>query len=580
MIPNISRGGNMAGIMAYLVFTDDPTSTRTTAPLQHNAHTSPHLVAGDAPLMSWYDTAELSKPESAAIAAYLDQPRRVFGTEITGALYRWDAEQHRRVPYAQGRKDVWHCSLSLSAAEGELSDAKWANIAEDFVDKLGFTATSGHAPCRWVAVRHGMSANGNDHVHIALSLVREDGTKALVANDFKRAQTACRELEVEHHLQPLHTAGLDRAQPGFSKGEAAASRRQGLDEPRLLSVRREVRVAATAATTEAEFVRRLRRQTMMVKPWYAKGAGTEVVTGYAVARRVPAGQEPVYFPAGKLGPDFKLAALRQGWETSLRAGMADQPEAEVEAQIVADRKAAAAEWTAGHRGLKPVQPGIETTQLSPGRWRQLANRIEEIQLSLRSVDPSDRDGWAQAAREAAGVYAALARRHPEVGPWKTAADTLGQAAALRAVPVRPKPTPTPRSGWVVMMMTQAAADPQSVMAEAAMQRQLLALTVAIADLLLAQRETRLAERLARLARTELTQLVTANQPAINPNIDPQLAATLASVQAGQTPPRPGSPVPPNLTTDAGRTADPETIRAHPDRSRDHLQPGRDGGTER
>ena len=47
----------------------------------------------------------------------------------------------------------------------------------------------GHpAPCREqvvlvsgrVAVRHGVSRAGNDHIHIAVNLVREDGTKASV----------------------------------------------------------------------------------------------------------------------------------------------------------------------------------------------------------------------------------------------------------------------------------------------------------------------------------------------------------------------------------------------------------------
>jgi hypothetical protein len=42
---------------------------------------------------------------------------------------------------------------------------------------------TGKADCRWVAVRHGLSTNGNDHIHIAVSLVREDRTKASVHND-------------------------------------------------------------------------------------------------------------------------------------------------------------------------------------------------------------------------------------------------------------------------------------------------------------------------------------------------------------------------------------------------------------
>ena len=43
---------------------------------------------------------------------------------------------------------------------------------------MGFTEISGKADCRWVAVRHGLSKAGNDHIHIAVNLVREDGAKA------------------------------------------------------------------------------------------------------------------------------------------------------------------------------------------------------------------------------------------------------------------------------------------------------------------------------------------------------------------------------------------------------------------
>ena len=70
---------------------------------------------------------------------------------------------------------VWHCSLSLRAEEGQLSDERWAAIAGDFVEGMGFTEASGRAACRWVAVRHGLSTAGNDHVHLVVDLVREVG---------------------------------------------------------------------------------------------------------------------------------------------------------------------------------------------------------------------------------------------------------------------------------------------------------------------------------------------------------------------------------------------------------------------
>ena len=81
--------------------------------------------------------------------------------------------------------------LALAGAEeGDLTDAQWAEIAQDFMDEMGFTEASGRAPAQWVAIRHGHSKAGNDHIHIAASMVRKDGTKWSSWRDFPRAQQA------------------------------------------------------------------------------------------------------------------------------------------------------------------------------------------------------------------------------------------------------------------------------------------------------------------------------------------------------------------------------------------------------
>jgi hypothetical protein len=56
-----------------------------------------------------------------------------------------------------------------------------------------------------VPVRHGVSTGGNDHIHIAVNLVREDGTKASIHNDYARAQSIALELE-EGQLSDEHWA--------------------------------------------------------------------------------------------------------------------------------------------------------------------------------------------------------------------------------------------------------------------------------------------------------------------------------------------------------------------------------------
>jgi hypothetical protein len=66
------------------------------------------------------------------IARHLDRPRAAYDVEAKGG-------------------HVWHCSSSLRADEGTLTDEQWAAIANDFVRAMEF------APCRWGAVRHGLS---------------------------------------------------------------------------------------------------------------------------------------------------------------------------------------------------------------------------------------------------------------------------------------------------------------------------------------------------------------------------------------------------------------------------------------
>ncbi len=46
MMPNVTRGDRMAGLMTYLVGEG-----------RHNEHEEPHLVGGDHALIAWYDDA-------------------------------------------------------------------------------------------------------------------------------------------------------------------------------------------------------------------------------------------------------------------------------------------------------------------------------------------------------------------------------------------------------------------------------------------------------------------------------------------------------------------------------------------
>lgn len=140
VIPNITQGDRMAGLWVYLA-----------GPGRANEHEDPHLVAGDPAVVAWHDDDELERDAALAVAAHLDRPRKFHGTAAAGG-------------------HVFYGSLSLPADDGQLTDQQWAEIAEEFVPAMGFTGDHGNAPCRWAAVRHGRSRNGNDHIHLVASM--------------------------------------------------------------------------------------------------------------------------------------------------------------------------------------------------------------------------------------------------------------------------------------------------------------------------------------------------------------------------------------------------------------------------
>ena len=242
-MPNVVRGDRMAGLLVYLA-----------GPGRHNEHEEPHLVAGDGALMTWYRDVELDRGSALAIARHLDRPRRVYGTEITTGVYeRQEAGRdgagrplYKKVRTGSKPAHVWHCSLSLRADEGQLSDEKWGQIAEDFYRAMGFDDNEGtKAPCRWAAVRHGASLDGNDHIHLAVNLVREDGTKATTHKDFQRAQEAARALEIVHGLERLESATSSETQA--TRGFTPAEQRRAQQKAEKVARDREERRAGPGA---------------------------------------------------------------------------------------------------------------------------------------------------------------------------------------------------------------------------------------------------------------------------------------------------------------------------------------------
>ena len=567
MIPNIVRGDRMTGLMTYLV-----------GPGRANEHTEPHLVAGDPAMVAWHDDNELGHDSALAIARHLDRPRKAFGVEVQGG-------------------HVWHCSLSLRAEEGQLDDDKWRVIAEDFIKAMEFDDQDGtRAPCRWVAVRHGVSTNGNDHIHIAVNLVREDGTKATTWNDFKRAQDASRAIEAKHGLERLESAKAGRATRGYDPAEREAQarakacskyereRRMGgsqaapwnalaagerdarmreqlrVDQPRYVLALR-VRGCAVAAADEAEFVRRMRRAGLLVRARFADGRG-DVVTGYSVAARPEHGERPIWYGGGHLGRDLALPRLRKEWP--------DSPEG---------ASAAVAEWSAARRGRRPVAPGQEARDPDPQSWQKMADDVSAAVERLRDVPLDDRGTWATVARQTAGVLAAWSTAtEDQPGDLAAAAHALSKSAQTYRPTTPPAAAGTLALSGTAMLLASAARGGRGTVGQAVMIRQLLRLTQAVYDANVAAGQTRHARELAEDTRARLVSVreslpdpqlavvgtsATGADPA--PSLDPEAAAILDRLRAGHGDRELGSPVPEPITKPTQRTTPRSTAQRGPTR---------------
>ena len=569
MMPNVVRGDRMAGLLTYL-----------TGPGRANEHTEPHLVAGDEAMMAWHDDDELGRDSALAIARHLDRPRTAYDVDVKGG-------------------HVWHCSLSLRADEGALTDEQWGAIARDFITAMEFDDNEGtKAPCRWVAVRHGVSKNGNDHIHIAVNLVREDGTKASTHHDFRRAQTAARALEARYGLEELESVRAERSTRGYNPAEREAQARararakyertrtkQGTempawehlegadrqariaselrtDQPRYLLALK-VRGCATAAQDEAEFVRRLRREGLIVRPRFADGR-TDVITGFSVAERPEAGERPIWYGGGQLGRDLALPRLRDGWP--------DTPSGASEA---------AAEWNAAKRGRRVVAPGRETAEPDPELWDRRNEELRALVDRLRGVDVDDRDTWATVARQTAGALAAWSNATEETpGDLAAAADALSRSAQTHERTVRPHKAGTVAISGAAMLLASAAGGGPGTAAQAVMVRQLLRLTQAVYDASVAAGQARQARLLAEDTRARLVRLrealpapaavgaaTPAGTPSTSPKLDPEAQAVLDRLRAGQA-------------HDATRAASPLPSKIEPAKRAETIRPGADRGPER
>ena len=534
MIPNVTRGGRARGLLRYL--TGPEQATKPGEAQQVELHTNPRLVAGSERLMAeWagYDLSPRYNPSAAdQIAAWLDQPRLRSGTRVTVRRKSATGGVSVEEGAAPARVDahIWHCSLSLHPDEPALSDQQWQKIAEEFVQGMGFDQQQ----CRWLALRHGASAGGNDHVHVVVQLVGETGRAASVHNDRPRAQEQCRQLEERYGLRRVEGREAKRGARATSYRQRYRTEREHDNreiespEPDRELLVREVRRLAAASFSEGEFVRRLRAEGLIVRPRFAAGREDQVV-GYSVALTPAEGKPLVPHAGGRLAKDLTLPRLRgaHGWS--------------------AEDRDAIQEWRRAFDGQEPsAEPESNSWVQRTPSWDEALEQLRQLRQAARQLPTSDRGAWAQTAAHSAAVLYGWAKLAGEHAPTLRALGReLALDAEIRAAEARlERPLPQPRS---VAVLCAAMMRPENqTLFWLALAQELQGLAVALHDMHQAAGEAQSAARLAAAIRGELAPL-TARLDDEHAATDRDYAETRTALRLARAGQRPHSEAPPAAT---------------------------------
>ncbi|WP_280220030.1 relaxase/mobilization nuclease domain-containing protein [Nocardia neocaledoniensis] len=487
MMPNVVKGSNMGGLLRYLA-----------GPGRANEHTDPRVVAGDLVTMTVY-AGSIDVARAGELAKLLDSPRQTVlrGEPVLVTNYREARAKiaegvPRKEAFEAATKDqnVWHCSLSLDPKEGQLDTARWGEIARRFMEEMEFVDRADGAPdVRWTAIHHGLTKRGGDHIHIAMAVVRPDGSLADTRRDHPRSQAAAATIEREFGLKVLASREDRATEQATRPDERGRAERVGAAETDREALRRRVRAVATATESEAEFVRELRAGGMVLRPRFAKG-GTDEVVGYAIRmpaqknQKTGAWEKAIWYGGGQLAKDLTLSSLRgwTGWDASEDA-----------------RAAAVAEWSrpATTRTGRAIGPDVMSEQdaiRQLGRWSQY----------MSTIPVSDRDAWAKAASQTAGLFAAASvRTETKPGPLDSVSRQLARAGQLPAHRRRPQQVHGQGMRAVARMLWSMQSDAASKVALAVALTECL---LAIMDMLAERDRAQAAKMLASHAHRSLTQV--------------------------------------------------------------------------
>jgi hypothetical protein len=569
VITKMQRGTRTRGLVEYLF-----------GPGRAEEHTNQRIVAAWDP--AWRGITHPDGVQRALLSAEVDAPVK------------------RMPEVAKPGEHVYHVSISNHGEDRNLSDEEWATVARAVADKLGLTGTDTQPGARWFAVHHGAASGDRDHIHFVATLVREDGRGIYLNKDKLALRAVAKEmaarfgLEVRTREPGAGARGLSRPELAVSQAPVvaatgdpeqqrtvdtvkAATNEGGEQQPDRTGaadavepvapvevprrrLERTVRAAATAASTEAQWLARLGELGVAVEPRWARGG--DRVVGYRVALldtpREQAGSKAVWFGGGTLAHDLTLPALRAGWT---RAG--DPATAWRRAPTPAPAPTEAALGST---------VSMTNTQRAP---EQVSRDFAAATTTLRGAVMTTRllggDGAevARAARDTGGLLAALAEHAPPAERRRLAQASAHFARAGQVEHGQARGARSPLStGFAKVAVTVLTAAAGGTASTAVLLAQVARLTRTVAELHAVQHRVAAARDTARAADLLAPYATPAAptpdpvppQPVLMPNqeqLDAMLGSTRAQRFAAETRNRtrggePGTYRPPPPTQEPGR----------------------------
>jgi len=508
VITKMQRGTRTRGLVEYLF-----------GPGRTEEHTNQRIVAAWEP--AWEGITHPDEVQRALLTAEVDAPVK------------------RMPEVAKPAEHVYHVSISNHGEDRNLSDEEWATVARAVADKLGLSGTDTEEGARWFAVHHGAASGDRDHIHFVATLVREDGRGIYLNKDKLALREVAKEMQARFGLE-VRTREPGAGARELSRPELAATLQAGeqrdqrdqrdqqpvapsrhndveqqqpdrggevgvapepvapVEVPRR-RLERAVRAAASAASTEAQWLARLGELGVEVAPRWARGG--DRVVGYRVAlTEAPTqqdGSKAVWFGGGKLAHDLTLPALRAGWTRDADPVTAWR-RASTPAPTPAPAPGPVVVGQGHHHTAAPTstRPGPEDLGT---KFTAAATTLRGAGVTAREVG-GDGAEVARAARDTAGLLAAFAEHAPPADQRRLVAASAHLARAGQVAHGQPRGARSPLStGFAQVAATILTAASGGTASTAVLLAQVARLTRTVAELHAVQHRVAAARDTARAA---------------------------------------------------------------------------------